>query len=58
VDCGFGCGARAGGGVGGALRSGATPWGAGFGFFEKSGMLRSPLCFISSSKTGACTLEG
>jgi hypothetical protein len=45
VACGLGCGARTGRG-GGAPLSGATPCGGALGFFEKSGMLRSPLCLI------------
>jgi hypothetical protein len=47
VACGFGSGALACGG-GAALRSGATAC-CGFAFFEKSGMWRSPLCFIVPS---------
>jgi hypothetical protein len=37
VACGFGCGARAVGGLGAALRSGLTPCGV-FGLLEKFGM--------------------
>jgi hypothetical protein len=48
VACGFGCGVCPRGVERAAFRSAGTP-AAGFGFREKSGMLRSPLRFMNES---------